>query len=166
MPDIRRLTPADASAYRTLRLRALREHPEAFTTTYEEAERQPLAFSEQRLGSTDQRFWGAFEGGRLCGAVGLDFGSRARTRHKATLVAMYVAPEHAGRGLGQALVGALLADARASGLEMVVLTVTEGNGSATKLYERAGFRSFGVEPRAIKVAGRAYAKNHMYLDLT
>lgn len=166
MPDIRRLTPADASAYRTLRLRALREHPEAFTTTYEEAERQPLAFSEERLGSTGQRFWGAFEGGRLCGAVGLDFGSRARTRHKATLVAMYVAPEHAGRGLGQALVGALLADARASGLEMVVLTVTEGNGSATKLYERAGFRSFGVEPRAIKVAGRAYAKNHMYLDLT
>jgi ribosomal protein S18 acetylase RimI-like enzyme len=166
MPDIRRLTRADASAYRALRLRALREHPEAFTTAYEEAERQPLAFSEQRLGAADRRFWGAFDGGRLCGAVGLDLETRAKTRHKATLVAMYVAPEHAGRGFGRALVDALVEDARAGGLELVVLTVTEGNSSAMKLYERAGFRSFGVEPRAMKAAGRAYAKNHMYLELT
>lgn len=30
---------------------------------------------------------------------------------------------------------------------------------------RAGFRSFGVEPRAIKVDGRFFAKNHMALAL-
>ncbi len=35
-----------------------------------------------------------------------------------------------------------------------------------QLYERCGFRSFGVEPRAIKVDGRYYAKNHMYLELS
>jgi ribosomal protein S18 acetylase RimI-like enzyme len=60
---------------------------------------------------------------------------------------------------------ALIDDARDGGLELLVLTVTQAEGSALRLYERSGFRSFGIEPRAIKVDGRAYAKNHMYLEL-
>ena len=44
--------------------------------------------------------------------------------------------------------------------------VTEGNAVATNFYEAAGFRSFGIEPRAIKIDGKAFAKNHMYIDLT
>ena len=34
--DVRLLTEADASEYHELRLRGLREHPEAFTSSYEE----------------------------------------------------------------------------------------------------------------------------------
>jgi ribosomal protein S18 acetylase RimI-like enzyme len=164
--EIRRLAATDAPAYRALRLRSLREHPEAFTTSAEELERQPLADSEKRLAAADMKWWGAFEGGHLAGYVGLDRETRAKSRHKATLVGMYVAPEFAGRGIGRALVDALLAEAKADGLESIVLTVTEGNAKAAQLYERCGFRSFGVEPRAIKVDGRAYAKNHMVLLLT
>ena len=37
--NIRRLGPNDATAYRTLRLRALREFPQAFTSSYEEDEK-------------------------------------------------------------------------------------------------------------------------------
>jgi GNAT superfamily N-acetyltransferase len=75
---------------------------------------------------------------------------------------MYVEPEMAGRGVGRALVEVLLTQARTDGLELIVLTVTDGNAKAAQLYERCGFRSFGVEPHAIKVGGRAYGKNHMY----
>ena len=78
---------------------------------------------------------------------------------------MYVAPEAKGRGTGRALLDTLMAQARAAGFELLVLTVTEGNTSAIRLYERAGFRSFGLEPLAIKVGGRAFSKNHMYLHL-
>ena len=46
-----------------------------------------------------------------------------------------------------------------------MLTVTEGNGAAQRLYEAAGFRSFGIEPDAIRVGARSHAKNHMHLDL-
>lgn len=164
--DIRRLTIADAAAYRALRLRSFREHPEAFTTSYEELERQSLADAEKRMAAPNMKFWGAFTDGRLFGYVGLDREMRTKSRHKATLVGMYVQPEAAGRGIGRALVQALLDEARADGLELVVLTVTEGNGSAAQLYERCGFRSFGVEPRAIKVGGRPFGKNHMYLLLS
>lgn len=164
--QIRRLTLADAAAYRALRLRSFREHPEAFTTSYEELERQGLADTEKRMAAPNMKFWGAFADGQLWGHVGLDRETRTKTRHKATLVGMYVQPEAAGRGIGRALVQALLDEARADGLELVVLTVTEGNAGAQGLYERCGFRSFGVEPHAIKVQGRPYGKNHMYLRLS
>jgi ribosomal protein S18 acetylase RimI-like enzyme len=163
--QIRRLTAEDAPAYRALRLRGLREHPEAFTSSFEEDAALPPEASEKRLRSHAQTFWGAFDGAVLLGIVGLDRELRAKNRHKATVVGMYVAPEAAGRGAGRALLDALLAAARGEGLELLVLTVTEGSGPAAALYARCGFRSFGVEPRAIKVGGAAYAKNHMYLDL-
>lgn len=163
--EIRRLTAADAAEYRTLRLRSFLEHPEAFTTSYDELDRQSVAETERRMAAQHMKFWGAFRDGRLCGYVGLDRETRAKCRHKAKLVGMYVEPEAGGRGIGRALVDALLAEARADGLELIVLTVTDGNAKATQLYERCGFRSFGVEPHAIKVDGRLYGKNHMYLLL-
>lgn len=163
--QIRRLTSEDAPQYRALRLRSFREHPEAFTTSWEELERQPLADTVKRLATADMKWWGAFEGETLAGYVGLDRETRAKSRHKATLVGMYVAPEFAGRGIARALVDVLLAEARADGIELIALTVTHGNAKAAQLYERCGFRSFGIEPHAIKVDGRPYAKNHMYLKL-
>ena len=51
------------------------------------------------------------------------------------------------------------------GLEQLVLTVTDTNAAARTLYEKAGFRSFGVEPRAIRVGDRYLDKNHMILLL-
>lgn len=164
---IRRLTSDDAPVYRELRLRALREHPEAFTSDWEDANTRPLEESRQRLASVSVPFWGAFdEGGALIGMVGLDCASRAKERHKATVVAMYVSREAAGRGLGRELLKALLLHARAIGLSDLVLTVTEGNASAMRLYQEAGFAAFGTEPRAIVVQGLPHAKVHMHLELT
>ena len=163
---IRRLGPADAPSYRALRVRALWEYPEAFTSSYEEEDKRPIEASEKRLDSEHSLFWGAFEDGQLCGMVGLERETRAKNRHKATVVGMYVASEHSNGGIGRALVDVLLEEARREGIELLVLTVTEGNAAASALYESAGFRSFGIEPRAIKVDGQAFGKNHMYLDLT
>jgi ribosomal protein S18 acetylase RimI-like enzyme len=163
--QVRRLVAADAPVYRTLRLRALREHPEAFTSSYEEDAAQPAAMAAQRLASPDFAAWGAFEGSELYGILGLERERRAKNRHKGVVVGLYVAPEVARHGVGGALLEALIAHARAAGVQSLVLTVTEGNASALALYEQAGFRSIGVEPDAIRVAGRSYAKNHMHLDL-
>lgn len=164
--EIRRLTAVDASAYRALRLRALWEYPQAFTSSHAEDEKLPLDATENRLDSPHRRFWGAFEQGELVGMVGLDRETRPKNQHKATVVGMYVAHERMGRGIGRALLNALVEDARAWGLELLVLTVTHAESSARRLYERCGFRSFGIEPRAIKVDGHYHAKNHMYMELT
>ena len=163
---IRRLTSDDAPAYRELRLRALREHPHGFTSDWEEASARPPEESRQRLASVWVPFWGAFdEGGALAGMVGLECASRAKERHKGTVVAMYVSRESAGRGLGRELLQALMFHAMAIGLTGLVLTVTEGNTSAIWLYQEAGFAAFGTEPRAIVVEGQLHAKVHMHHHL-
>ena len=164
--DIRPLAATDAAAYREFRLRGLREHPEAFTSSFEEDSRKPVQAMEERLASQRNSFWGAFHGRELCGAVGMERERRAKVLHRAKVVGMYVAPEATGQGVGARLLQALLAQARAEGLESLVLTVTESNEGARRLYERNGFRSFGIELRAIKVGADYHAKNHMVLDLT
>ncbi|MGQ2924033.1 MAG: GNAT family N-acetyltransferase [Hydrogenophaga sp.] len=166
-PPIRRLTPDDAPAYRALRLRALREHPQAFTSDWEDASARPPSESRARLASALVSFWGAFdESGALVGMVGLECAARAKERHKGLVVAMYVAREAAGLGLGRELLRALMAHATDIGLTDLVLTVTEGNAPAIHLYREAGFIAFGTEPRAIVVNGRAHAKVHMHRMLS
>ena len=53
--EIRRLTPADVMAYRTLRLEGLREAPAAFAASYDEEAAFPLATYEGWLGAPPDR---------------------------------------------------------------------------------------------------------------
>lgn len=162
---IQRLDLTHSTAYRALRLRALQDHPDAFTSSFEEEAQRPLADTTQRLSTPAECLWGAFDGPQLVGMVGLSRETRIKNQHKAHLVGMYVAPEHTGQGVGAALVAAVLQHAAATGVALLVLTVTDGNHAAQALYERAGFVSFGVEPDAIRVQGVPLGKRHMALQL-
>ena len=167
--EIRRLVPSDAPVYREIALKSLRLHPEAFTSTPEERGALPLTWWEGRLQPDDEnpgRIFGAFEDGELVGMVGLIRETRERSRHKATLVGMYVDARFRNRGLGKDLVTTMLAEARSwDGLRIVNLTLTGGNASAQALYERTGFQVFGVEPKSIFLDGAFLDKVHMWLDL-
>jgi ribosomal protein S18 acetylase RimI-like enzyme len=165
--SIRILTSADAAAFRELRLRALKGHADAFTSSFEEDVKKPLSATEQRIAGQDGNvFWGAFVDGRLQGIVGLVREARAKSRHKADVVAMYVAPEFRRRGMARALLQAVIDYARNEArVEQLVLTVTRSNQAAAKLYKAAGFVTFGLEPHAIKVAGEYFDKEHMILFL-
>ena len=82
------------------------------------------------------------------------------------LVGMFVHESSRGLGAGAALVDAALAAAKARpGVRVVTLTVTEGNGPAVGLYERCGFRRFGLEPMAIATPEGYKSKIHMWLAL-
>ena len=169
-PELRRLAPADAAAHRALMLQAYEQHPDAFTSSTSERERLPLSWWAERLPPGDDAssvVMGAFDGdGQLVGAAGLSIEERIKSRHKATLFGMYVAPAARAQGVGRLLVDDVLSLARArSGLRVVQLTVTQGNDAAQALYERCGFRVFGEEPMAVCVDGRFFAKVHMWCDL-
>ncbi len=151
-----------------MRLRGLREHPDAFTSSHAEESERPLVATERRL-APDSGDWvfGAFTAGKLAGVTGLSREPRAKNRHKASIFGMYVASEHGRRGVGAALMRQVIETARSQpGLEQLVLTVTDTNVAARTLYEQFGFRSFGVEPRAIRVNDVYYDKNHMILFLS
>lgn len=166
---IRRLGPDDAIAYRELRLRGLREHPDAFTSSFEEESARPVTALSRRLDlapDADERVFGAFTDQTLVGVAGLAREARSKNRHKATLFGMYVAGEVGGRGIGRTLLMHALDDARSqAGLVRIVLTVTKGNRAARELYAAVGFQSFGIEPMAIRVGDAWYAKEHMGITL-
>ena len=164
------LTPADVDEYRRLRLRALAENPESFRSNAEEEAAKPLSWWTERLAPREQSgaaFCGAWTGAReLVGTAGLLFEARRNTRHTATIVGMYVAPERAGRGLGARLLGACLDLARAdAGIEMLYLTVTSTNAAAIRLYERTGFVVYGREPRSMRIGNRTFDKLLMALAI-
>lgn len=167
--SIRRLVPADASAYRALMLDAYERHPDTFTSTVAERAALPLVWWEARLSVAPQPanlVLGAMHGEQLVGAVGLAFESREKLRHKAMLFGMVVLPGFAGAGLGRQLVVAVLEQASArGGIVQVQLTATQGNSSAQRLYERCGFVAFGVEPQAVAVGAGFVAKVHMVCTL-
>jgi GNAT superfamily N-acetyltransferase len=107
--------------------------------------------------------WGAFLQGALVGAAGLSVERREKTRHKATLFGMYVAPDARSRGMGRQLVEAVIREATAlDGVEVLQLTVTDGNESARRLYASCGFEPFGAEPMAMRTAEGYVAKVHLW----
>lgn len=171
VPLVRVLGPDDAAAYQALRLRGLREHPQAFTSSAEQDADLPLSWAQRRLTRDAARahdcFLGAFsEDGVLVGIIGLEGRYRPKERHNATLVGMYVPSERAGTGLGRVLAQALVDLARKTpALMQLDLTVTAGNARAHSLYEHCGFAVVGVWPRAIQVDGVYHDKVRMQMQL-
>jgi ribosomal protein S18 acetylase RimI-like enzyme len=164
---IRRLEPADADAYRAIRLEALAAFPDAFTSSVEEERPKADVWSRERLAPQEGRaMLGAFVGDTLAGTAGLMRRTRSKEHHRADFFGMYVAPAHAGRRIGRKLVDASIAEALTwPGLEHVVLSVTYSNARARRLYLDAGFITFGIEHRAIRVGDEYYDKEHMVLFL-
>jgi RimJ/RimL family protein N-acetyltransferase len=162
------LTPANVAEYRRVRLRALAEHPESFRSDAEEEAARPLAWWHERLAPRTQSnavFFGAWSAApELVGTAGLLFDTRRNVRHTATIVGMYVTPEHAGQGTGARLLGACIDLARADAcIEMLYLTVTSTNAAAIRVYERTGFVAYGREPRSMRIGNRTFDKLLMAL---
>lgn len=166
-PHLRHLSADDAPALRDLRQRALSEHPEAFgAAPAEEAALSMEQFIGNYLSPPLRITVGAFAGERLVGAASLLRWSPQKTRHKAMITGMYVAPEARGAGLGRALLAALIEHARAEeGLTHLSLAVTVSNEAARALYRNLGFVLFGIEPDYIYADGAYHAIEWMLLRL-
>ena len=79
---------------------------------------------------------------------------------------MYVAPRLRGQGAGEALlVEALRQAGRCEGLRTILLSVSQTQAAAKRLYERLGFRTYGVEPGALRVGDRYLDEEFLALRL-
>ncbi|SDX49737.1 Protein N-acetyltransferase, RimJ/RimL family [Marininema mesophilum] len=167
---IRKLKPTDAAAYREIRLRSLREHPEAFASDVEDSEayNEDLSrFADQLQERPGQFLLGAIaQDGLLKGIAGLVQYDKKKLMHKGMLWGMYVAPEIRGHGMGRRLVDSVIEEARQiANLEQIYLCVVSDNHVAKGLYERIGFTTFGREPHAMKLGGQYLDEEHMVLFL-
>jgi ribosomal protein S18 acetylase RimI-like enzyme len=150
--SVRELKSTDGGVYRALMLRGYSEHPNAFTSTFEERATKPNDWWTRRLQDPTSVTLGAFDAGdALVGTVRLEQYQRARERHKLNLAAMYVMKDFAGKGIGRKLMDETLISARkVGGVEIINLTVTSDNLPALRLYGKLGFIEYGREQRAVK----------------
>jgi GNAT superfamily N-acetyltransferase len=146
MTDISRVHSDQWASYREVRLAALADSPEAFSSTLE----RELGFDEQlwrsRLGSNvsllawlDQQPVGTVT--VLGPGIIPEIPGFADAWH---LVAMWVRPAARRLGVGTRLVEAATQAARSGGAPALLLWVVETNDAARELYERMGFRATGI----------------------
>ena len=138
------ITRQNALLVKDVRLRALQDSPDAFSSTYARESRLTdgdwIARAERLSGERAVGFL-AMDADIACGmAVGLLDQDDAGC---ADLAGMWVAPKHRRRGIGRALVDAVLGWARMRDVRIVRLMVTCDNEPAIGLYLSLGFALTG-----------------------
>jgi len=160
--EVRQLGAEDWAGYKEVRLRALQESPDSFSSTFE----NESAFADdkwsERLGESggntllvaelDKKVVGV-----VCGAL------PATDDPFGTIYQMWVDPDYRGNGVGKLLLAHIIQWSVNAKLVGLALTVTTTNTEAVSLYELAGFASVG-EPEPLR-EGSELQVRHMRLEL-
>ena len=148
MPTVEQITPANALAYKRIRLWALQDSPMAFGSTYaRESQFTDADWIKRAANLNTERSVGylAVDAGNCCGIAGAFLDEQNPLR--ADLVSMWVAPAARRTGVGGALIDAIRSWSRLRGAYTLRLMVTSENHSAIKFYEGIGFNMTGhTEP--------------------
>jgi GNAT superfamily N-acetyltransferase len=136
------LGPDDYELVRTIRLRCLREEPDAFGSTYE----REVAFTDAvwigrlRPDANPHYVAEAPDGTPAGIAAGVP---DETDEDVANLVAMWVDPRARGTGAADELITAVIRWAESAGYRAMSLHATEGNIRAERAYQRHGFQRTG-----------------------
>jgi ribosomal protein S18 acetylase RimI-like enzyme len=142
------ITPWNTSLFKDVRLRALKDSPHAFGSTYA----RESQFDDSEWIARVQRWNGesgvgflAMDEGTACGIAGSLLDKNDRT--SAQLVSMWTAPTQWQLGTGRLLVNEVLNWALGRSARSLVLMVTSNNEPAILFYERLGLTRTGrTEP--------------------
>jgi GNAT superfamily N-acetyltransferase len=140
MAEVRPLSADDWQIIRAARLRALRDAPHNFTSSFE----RESSFDERtwRDRATTCQWFVATEGGEAVGIAGGVNGWSGDPSER-ELVGMWVAPSHRRQGVALALLHRLAGWAKSEGASTLRLGVLEDNDGARAAYLGMGLRSTG-----------------------
>lgn len=102
----------------------------------------PAAYRRERENPAAVYLLAESEAGELLG-----YGGMWVVLGEASITALAVIPEARGRGVGRAILTAMIDEATARSGETMVLEVRPSNAPAQKLYASVGFVKIGVRPR-------------------
>ena len=155
----------DASAYKALRLRALREEPTAYSSDYEESRARPERTWTDNLRMDQPTLLAvtlfALHEQELIGMATVLLPKSIKLRHAASLVGVYVDLEWRGYHIANALIENCEEWARLRKASLIKLQVTSNNLPAIGLYARRGYQDYGLEPQGIRVEGVDYDQRLM-----
>jgi ribosomal protein S18 acetylase RimI-like enzyme len=147
--DVYLLTPEEWRELRAVRLRALRDSPHAFTSSYV---RELLWTELEWRRSFDAATWTVAREAEE--VIGLARSVGESEQHAARHVeGVWVAPTHRRRGVFRALLHTLAETDRQMGVTELLIWVMEDNYDAQRAYEALGFEPTG-ERQFLPVFGR------------
>jgi len=139
------ITVQNVFVFKEVRLRALRDTPSAFGSTYaREFQLTDAEWIERAIrwnGEKGIGFLAMDDDEVACGIAGSFLDEDDATR--AQLISMWTAPTHRRHGVGRLLVDEVAAWARLRGARTLQLMVTSVNEPAMRFYERLGFTRTG-----------------------
>lgn len=134
---VRTGTDADAAGATAVVRQVLLEHGLPFEPVGLDAD---IVDPERHFATDGGAFYVAVEGGRIVGTAALRLTGPARGEVRK----LFLLPEARGRGVGRALLAAVLDAARARGVQRLTLTTRVRYVRAIRMYEKAGFRLAGT----------------------
>jgi GNAT superfamily N-acetyltransferase len=149
MTEIIKLLPSEAMRFKSIRLRSLKDSPDAFGTRFETA----ATWDEHNWVSQVEKL-NTF----IASSEGIDVGVARSAKDEndpktAWIISMWVAPEARGKKVASKLLQAIIEWAKKENLNSLKLDVVDSNKPAISLYENHGFIANGIsgkfpEPRA------------------
>lgn len=134
--SIRALDEGEWETYRSVRLAALKESPEAFVATYADESRQDEQFWRDRMQRASRLL--AERDGEPEGIVGVR--QYSEDPEIGEIFGLWVRPESRGSGVARRLVEASAAQAKSDGRTQVYYWVGTENGRAVAFASSFGFR--------------------------
>lgn len=145
MISVRPITSTDWPAYRELRLKALKESPQAFGSTWQ----QEILLPEQdwsaraiasESGQSARGFF-AISKDEVCGLVWCLISDS--DPHVANIYSLWTDPSVRGQGAGRRLLEKCIAWTNGKGVRHIRLSVTQDESPAMQLYKSQGFCTVG-----------------------
>lgn len=129
----------------------LGRYPEELNVTVEQEEKwaEGIRSSKNTLGIT------CFVGGEIAGNCEIRFMGGMKISHRAC-VSIAICKEYWNLGIGTAMFSSLVDAAKERKIEILELEFIEGNERARHLYEKFGFQTVCVRPKAFKLKDGTY----------
>jgi phosphinothricin acetyltransferase len=146
MPEIRPLVHADWPAVERIYEQGIATRASTFET-------EPPTWEEFDAGRLQGHRLVAVENGSVVGWAAVAPVSTRECYAGVVEHSVYVAEEARGRGIGSALLEALVESAEAGGIWTIQSSIFPENAASVRLHERAGFRVVGRRERIAKLDG-------------
>lgn len=130
--------------YKRLRLEALKNDPQAFSSNYAREAAYPDEKWQKRVadanaGKVSKMYFAKLDG-KLVGMVGSYRDDEGLINHKAEIWGVYVDPNYRGKGVAKSLMGKILEELeKDEDINIVKLGVNSDQQNAVRLYESFGF---------------------------
>lgn len=155
LPSIRPATPADIPAITAIYAHAVLHGTASWELDPPDGAEMLKRF--EAIAAGGYPYLAAETEGRLMGYA-YTSAYRPRPAYRSTVEnSIYIAPDAQGRGVGRALLAALMDECTARGFRQMIAVIGDGTGASIgsrRLHERAGFRLIGVAERVGFKQGR------------